>query len=107
MNKIKNDVIVKIIDRSFSIKCAPEEISDLHEAATLLNSKIQEGVKNQKIYNNEIISIDRLIITALNISHELLMQRKQNLSCIADVNKKLVDLEEKIDQTLELKPDLL
>jgi cell division protein ZapA len=101
MNQIKNDITVRIMDRNFSIKCPAEEISDLYEAATYLNNKIQESIKAQKIYNNEIISIDRLIITALNISHELLKQKKQNLSHIEDINKNIASLENKIDQILE------
>jgi cell division protein ZapA (FtsZ GTPase activity inhibitor) len=101
MNQTKNDIMVKIMDRSFSIKCTSEEVGYLHEAANYLNNKLQESVKAQKIYNNEIINIDRLIITALNISNELLKQKKQNLTYVENTNKNITALEGKIDQILD------
>lgn len=94
----RKEIAVKIMDRNFNIKCAVDEVSDLHEAVIYLNNKIQESIKSQKIYNNEVVSVDRLIITALNITSELLRQKKQSIQYTEDMREQIQELENKIDQ---------
>lgn len=92
----KNSITVKIMGKTFSIKCPPERISDLHEAAKYLDEKINEIHSHDKVIN-----IDNLVvITALNISHELLAQKKQNLAYIEDMNGQINNLQNMVAEAL-------
>ncbi len=92
-------VVVNIFGREFKIKCPEDKIVELQKAARYLNEKMQEVHRGDRF-----ITIDRIAITAaLNIAHELILE-KQHLHSSADsknvVEKHLVSLQRKLDQAL-------
>lgn len=99
MSAEKNNIIINIMDRDFSVKCPPDKINDLHKAAKYFDSKMREMCGNDK--NKKFLSMDNLIlITALNISHELLAQKHQNKTYIENMNKQISGLQNIIERAI-------
>jgi cell division protein ZapA len=99
MTTEKNDITVKIVDRDFNVKCPIDKISDLHRAAKYFDSKLRETHRSDD--EKKLINIDNLIvITALNITHELLAQKNQNRVYIDHMNQQINNLQNKIEQAL-------
>lgn len=97
-NQQETDVInVKIMDREFKIKCPKNKIIELQEASSYLNDKMRDISNGDKF-----ITIDRIAVAAaLNIAHELILEKRQNQSQISELNKRVFDLKNKLCQTLE------
>ena len=97
MNSSKDSISVKIAGKEFGIKCSSDQIVALHEAATYLDEKINEISKKDKVIN-----FDKLIvITALNITHELLMQNNKLKGCRDSVKTKIEKLENIIRSNIQ------
>lgn len=85
-------VNVKILDREFTVGVEPGERDSLVAAANLLDARMRE-VRG----NNRMAAIDRVaVLTALNLSHELLQlkraadERDQALGrTLGELNRKL------------------
>ncbi len=93
----KNTVAVKILGKIFNVKCPADQVANLHKAAKYFDDKVNEIHAADKIIN-----IDNLIvITALNIVNELLVQKRQNSSCIDSMNHKIDDLQNMITDSLD------
>jgi len=91
--------VVNILGREFKINCPKDKTSELQKAATYLSNKMQEVQRGDKF-----ITIDRIAITAaLNIAHELMLE-KQHLQTHSsdhhDLNKRLLILRQKLEQAL-------
>jgi cell division protein ZapA len=92
----KNHVTVRIMDRDFSVTCPNDKISALHKAAKFLDTRIREFRKN-----DQVISLDNLaIITALNITHDLLNQRRENLAYIDELHREIKNIQTTIEEAL-------
>ena len=97
MNTEKHNVTVKIMDREFNVKCPHDKVGDLHKAAKYLDSKMRELRHDDKILN-----VDGLwAITAINITHELLSQKRQNVTHVDTMNQQIKNLQKKIEQALD------
>lgn len=96
-HSITDIVPINIMNREFKIKCPKDKLAELQEAATYLNNKMQE------IYNgNKTITIDRIAVTAaLNIAHELVLAKQANLATGDSINKRLLQVNNKLHQALE------
>lgn len=94
----KNDIIVKIMERNFHVKCPADMVADLHKAAKYLDEKIAEMRNNDKLIN-----LDNLVtIAALNITNEFLIQKRQNITQIENMNQQINYLREQIEKALEV-----
>jgi cell division protein ZapA len=99
MSTEKNNITVKIMDRDFNVKCPPDKVHDLHKAAKYFDSKMHEICGNDE--NKKLLSMDNLIlITALNISHELLTQKHQNKAYIESMNQQITTLQNIIERAI-------
>src|SRR3990167_6446243 len=94
---IKPDFItVRILDRNYKVKCPQEKIAELQESAAMLDAKMREMIDTSKI-----TSIDRVaVITALNLTHKLLVKKKQNIQYIDTMHKRILELQRKIELEL-------
>jgi cell division protein ZapA len=89
-------VIINILGREFKIKCPKDKVAELKEAANYLNEKMQEIHHGDKL-----ITIDRVAVTAaLNIAHELILAKQQSQSNIYGLDKRLLNIKNKLRQTL-------
>ena len=99
LNQEIDIVAINVMGREFKIKCPKDKIAELKGASDYLNSKMLE-VK----HGDKLITIDRVAITAaLNIAHDLFLEREKTetrSNSFKNLNKKLLDLEQKIDMAL-------
>ena len=89
-------ISVSIANRDFKVKCPPEKAAELQNSAQYLDKKIHEIRASSKT-----ISLDRIaVIAALNITHELLAQKRQNQVYIEAIHGRIQNLQEKIENAL-------
>jgi|688.fasta_scaffold329798_2 cell division protein ZapA len=94
----QNEIIsIKLLDREYKIKCPNKNIPDLQEAAQYLDQKLRELSENSNYLNQ-----DRFMITALNIAHEFIKLSKQKTHFIENMNQRILELQSKIEQALDL-----
>lgn len=92
----QNTVTVSLLDRKFDIICPPERIRELQEAARYLDQ-----VMRQTQESSQIIGLDRIaVISALNITYELLALKRENQTTVQQMSERIAALQEKIEQTL-------
>lgn len=89
-------ISVKILDRSYQIKCPPEQTQALQESANYIDQQMRKFRQNAQINNTERVAI----ITALNICHELMQLRKQKNNYIDVMNQRIQDLQHRIENFL-------
>lgn len=86
---------IQILDKSYRVKCPPHQVESLNAAADYLDKEMR------KMRQNGVVGMDRIaIITALNITHELLELRQQNDQFVEDTTHKIQELLERIDEAL-------
>lgn len=96
MKRPKN-VTLHILDKDYVVACPESEQEDLLASAQYLNDKIQEVRERGKVSGSERL----LVMTALNIVHELL-QHKTTKSRYTSLNSvDLLRLEQKLQAALD------
>jgi cell division protein ZapA len=94
MNKAE-PLTVKIMDKEYRIACPEEEKDNLRASADLLNEKLNEIKQSGSVIGTERIAI----MTALNMSHEIL----HNQSLVdehGELNQRIDDLSERISNSM-------
>ena len=87
---------INILGRDFNIVCPEDEIEAIQFAAAYLNDKIQEVKAEGKVVDSDRI----VIITALKITHELLMLRNDSSFDIDEFKRRIVALKKKVDDVI-------
>jgi cell division protein ZapA len=94
MSKVEA-LTVKILDKEYRIGCPEEEKENLLASANLLNEKLKETKQQGSVIGSERIAI----MTALNMSHEVL--HNQSISTEHDdLNQRIEKLSERISSTM-------
>lgn len=100
MSILKDQTIaVKILDRTYHIKCQPEAASELQSAAACLNQEMDKVKKSGKVNSTERTAI----VAALNLAHELMQVKKQQNGNIERVGEEIKLIQERIQQFLGAK----
>jgi len=97
MSQDPQTVSIRLLGKEFSVACPPDARQELEQAAHYLDQKMGEIRRNGKLIGLERIAI----MAALNISHELIKQRKDATPELKD------DVEQlclKIDSALSKHP---
>ncbi|MDF1796883.1 MAG: cell division protein ZapA [Coxiellaceae bacterium] len=89
-------VSITVMDRSYSIKCPPEQAQALYKAANYLDAQMRK-VKQSA---NKSTADSVAIVAALNISHELMGYKKHADNGSDALNQRVKSLEKKIEQAL-------
>lgn len=97
MNDSSDNVVsIKILDRSYQIKCTPDEVQALQESANYVDEQMRK-----MRHSGNSTSTDRIaVVTALNICHELMLLKKQKSSYIDVMNRRIQDLQHRIQNFL-------
>jgi len=91
-----NTVSLNILGKLYKVKCPQEKIAELREAAQYLESKMREIG-----HSGKTASTDRLaVVTALNITHELLAQKKQANTYMDMMGQQIRNLQTKIENAV-------
>ena len=86
-------VVIRLIDREYTVGCEPAERDSLLSAAKLLDSKMRE-IRG----NNRMAALDRVaVLAALNLAHELQQIRSDNEGRDRELERTLGDLHHKLD----------
>lgn len=94
---------VDILGKTYSIRCLESELKLLQQAAGILSQKMAEVQNSGKAINLERIAI----ITALNITHQLLLQDQQKSHVIEKINQHILLLKNKIDKAIHHQAELV
>ena len=97
-----NLITIQILDRKYNIMCPANEVLELQEAAKV----VQENMKQLK-QSGSISTTDQIaVVSALNVTHELLLLKKQNNNYINVMNKRLQDLQKRIEKFLGVEEEI-
>ena len=93
---------VRILEKEYHITCPIEERSDLLDSAEYLNAKMREIRDGGKVVGGERIAI----LTALNITHELLSARLGAEFDMGAFKRRMRDMAAVIDEAMSAQEDL-
>jgi cell division protein ZapA len=93
----KNSITIKILGRDYQIACKPEEEEALRQAASYLSKQMEKVKKHGSTLGFEKIAI----MTALNISHELIQNSMKASDTKSNAQDFLSHLEKKIESALQ------
>lgn len=97
MSEIKG-VDVNIMGRDFTVSCTDEERPGLMDAVNFLDKKMRDIRDSGKIVGVERIAI----MTALNLSHELLNSKNGNVD-VGDFKRRITQMQDQIDKACAAK----
>ncbi|MCD6039309.1 MAG: zapA [Gammaproteobacteria bacterium] len=91
------ETAIEIMGKTYQISCPESEINSLHCAAQYLEEKMR------LMRESGVLSFDRIaMITALNITHQLLLLEQKKNERTLMINQRLTELKNKIDNALAL-----
>lgn len=97
MSNPTDSVSISILDRDYQFTCSPEERDALRAAALHLDDKMRE-VKSA----GNLIALERIaVMTALNLSDELLKLRAQDQRREEQVDQRIRMLADELDDALD------
>lgn len=90
-----NVIDVNIMGREFKVSCTDDEREGLITAVNYLDKKMREIRDTGKVVGTERIAV----MAALNLAHELLTARSGGFD-IGDFKRRIVSMQEQIDETV-------
>jgi cell division protein ZapA len=88
---------ITIMDRSYSVKCPPEQLDQLYQAAEHLDAWMRRAMQSAPAKT----PTDSLaVLAALNICSEMMALKKQRDNYIDSLNQRVADLEARMGQAL-------
>ena len=90
-------VIIRILDREYTVGCEPDERDSLSAAARLLDARMRE-IRG----GNRVAALDRVaVLAALNLAHELQQLRDDAQRRERDMRRTLDGVEARLDAVLD------
>jgi cell division protein ZapA len=96
VNQETHSVVVQLIGYEYRFACQPSERDELLEAARYLNERMGTIRSQGKHLSLEAIAV----MTALNLSHDLLQQQQHTAEAEAIIGHQVRDLLQKVDAVL-------
>ncbi len=96
MTQDSKPVSINLLDKEYLISCEENEREQLHTAVEFLNNKMQELKNSGKVIGTERIAV----MTALNITHELLAYKQENDDYTYTMDTTIRRLQSKINDAL-------
>ncbi|STX40337.1 Cell division protein ZapA [Legionella donaldsonii] len=87
---------IKLMNKSYEIKCPDNEVENLQQAADKLNERI---IHNKKKFK-QLDDFQTLLLAALHVSHELISCQRQQEQQRLQVTQFINSLENKIHQVV-------
>ena len=93
-------VVIRILDREYTVGCEPDERDSLSAAAKLLDSRMRE-IRG----SNRVAALDRVaVLAALNLAHELQQVRDESGRRDRELKRTLDGVEQRLDVLLGTTP---
>jgi cell division protein ZapA len=89
-------VIIQILDKDYTVACPAEEREGLLESARLLNERMREVRDSGKVLGTERMAV----MTALNVIHEVTLERALRERALADTGAAIRALESKLSNAV-------
>lgn len=97
MSVVKDQTIaVKILDRTYHIKCQSDAARELQLAASHVNVEMEKIRRAGKTNSTERVAV----VAALNIAHELMQVKKQQNGSIDQIGDDIQALQQRIQHFL-------
>ena len=96
MKDDNNSIHIKLMGRSFKVKCPEDSIAQLQESAAYLNAKMYEIADSSKISGIDSVAA----VAALNITHELKLEKQNRQDSIEEMHVQIQHLQNKIERAL-------
>ncbi len=97
MNTDPTPISVMILDREYQFTCAPDERGALKEAASYLDEKMRQ-IKSA----GNLMALERIaVMTALNLSDELLRLQAQEQQRSQNVDDRIRSLADQLEDALD------
>ena len=101
MNQPSEPMTVMILDREYQFTCTAEQRADLREAAELLDGRMRE-IKA----SGNLMALERIaVMTALNMSDEIIKLRKEGVARAETVDQRIRMLADELDDALAAELD--
>jgi cell division protein ZapA len=97
MSTNENLIDIKILDRSYKIKCPPDQAHELQASAEYVDQQMRKIRQNSNITNSDRIAV----VAALNICQELLQLKKQKNNYIDMMNERIIKMQDRIQSFLK------
>ena len=95
-----NQCTIQLMNKSYKIKCPPEEMENLEQAAKRLNATISHKKSQFKTLDSQQI----LLLAALHLSHELVNQEQKQYQQREQLSQFIHSLEHKLEIENLLEP---
>ena len=92
----EDGVRIHIMDREYLVACPAEERKSLRQAAEYLDEQMRDTRERGRIMGVEKVAI----MTALNVTHELLALKAHSVASSDQAQKKMEDLSKRIAKVL-------
>lgn len=102
MSHAEHVVAIAIMDRTYQIKCSPDEAAQLRESANYLNAEMRKMNQLSQSYNTERLAV----VAALNITNELMLLKNQKNTHIDVMHEQIKSLQHRIQKFLETKEEI-
>lgn len=96
MTQETHSVTVQLVGYQYRFACPPAEREELLDAARYLDQRMEEIREHGKHLSLEAVAV----MTALNLSHELLRQQRHAAEVDAIISRQIRDLLQKVDVVL-------
>lgn len=96
MSQETHSVTVQLVGYQYRFACPPAEREELLDAARYLDQRMEEIREHGKHLSLEAVAV----MTALNLSHELLRQQRHAAEVDAIISRQIQDLLQKADAVL-------
>ena len=97
-----NIVAIKILGRTYRIKCPPEQAYELQQSAEQLDREMRQLKQTTHINSTESLAI----ITALNLCNECMQLKKEKNQHIESTQQRIEKLQKRIEDFLETKEEV-
>lgn len=95
-------VTVRILDKEYHVGCHPDEQDELFASARMLDERMREIRRTGRVVGTDRIAV----MAALNIAHELIVQRKTESGAEDGTAKRLLMMQERIEAALAARTEL-
>ena len=102
MSNVDHVLAITILDRTYQIKCMPEDAAQLRESARYLDQQMRQINQSSQSKNTERLAI----VAALNITHELLSNKNQKNAYINAMHEQIKTLQLRIQKFLGVTEEL-
>ena len=96
-------ISIRVLGKNYNIKCPPEQAEALQEAAL----RIDEKLRDMKATSGSSNTDRMLVVTALNLCHELLAKENETSDYITKIEDKLQSLQNRIQSFISNKEEVM